>query len=315
MSKTAFLFSGQGAQYPGMMKDIYDSYPEAQNIFKHADTYLNMNLSEIIFNGSEELLNQTKYTQPALLTCEAAIFTVLKTSKCKYDFLEGFSLGEWTALLAADVISFENALSIIRKRAQYMQEAIPIGVGGMAVILNQSIETVNELCLQSGEVVPSNYNCPGQITVSGKDSAIRTLLEIAEKRGIIAKRLAVSIPSHCMLMQPAAEQLQTYIENYSFSDAKVPIIMNYNAQPETKSVLFKKKVILQLTNPVYFEASINYLLNLGIDSFVEIGPGKTLAGLVKRIAKNSGKKIRILKTGSVELLNETVKELSGGHNE
>ena len=313
MAKTAFLFSGQGAQYPGMMKDIYESYPEAQYVFKQADTYLNINLSEIIFNGPEETLNQTKYTQPSLLTCEAAIFTVLKALKCNYDFLEGFSLGEWTALLAANVISFENALSIIQKRAQYMQEAVPIGDGGMAVVLNQTVETVNELCLQAGEVVPANYNCQGQITVSGKEPAIQALLDTAEERGIIAKRLAVSIPSHCMLMQPAAEQLQKYIENYNFSDAEVPIIMNYNAQPETEGAMFKNKVISQLTNPVYFEASVNYLLSQGTDTFVEIGPGKTLAGLVKRIAKNSGKKVSILKTGTVEFLKETVKELTGGY--
>lgn len=313
MAKTAFLFSGQGAQYPGMMKDIYESYPEAQYVFEQADTYLNINLSEIIFNGPEEALNQTKYTQPALLTCEAAIFTVLKTLECNYDFLQGFSLGEWTALLAANVISFEDALSIIQKRAQYMQEAVPIGDGGMAVVLNQTAETVNELCLQAGEVVPSNYNCQGQITVSGKESAIQAFLDTAKKQGIIAKRLAISIPSHCMLMQSAAEQLQKYIENYNFSDAEVPIIMNYNAQPETESAMIKKKVILQLTNPVYFEASVNYLLSQGTDTFVEIGPGKTLAGLVKRIAKNSGKKVRILKTGTVEILKETVKELTGGN--
>lgn len=311
MSKTAFLFSGQGAQYVGMLSDIYAAYPEVKSIFEKADIQAGYPLSDIIFSGPEERLNQTVYTQPALLICETAIFTILKNRNCHFDYLEGFSLGEWAALLAANVISFEEAISVIQKRAEYMQAAVPLGKGGMAVVLNQPEEIVLQLCQKSGEITPANYNCPGQITVAGTESAVQTLLQIAEEMQITARRLAVSVPSHCMLMKPAAVQLEKYLEKIPFSDADTPIVMNYNAKPEVDKNTLKEHVILQLTHPVLFEKSIVNMLEQGIDVFVEIGPGKTLTGLVKRIAKNLNQKVTILKTGTIESLEETLRVLSG----
>lgn len=310
MAKTAFLFSGQGAQYPGMMPDLASAYPAAKSLFERADAQLGMNLSGLIMDGPAEELNHTENTQPALLTCEIAALTVLRDAGVRPDYLAGFSLGEWAALVAGEVIPFETALDIVRKRANYMQSAVPIGEGGMAVILRRTAEEVEALCAACGDVTPSNYNCPGQITVAGKSDAIDRLMQKAERDGVIAKRLAISVPSHCALMQPAADRLAAALQETPFSDATLPVVMNCTAAAEQNGAEIKSNMIRQLTMPVRFEESIRRMLEEGVDTFVELGPGKTLVGLVKKTAKAAGATVTTLTTDGV--MEQTLNALCGG---
>lgn len=299
MTKTAFLFSGQGAQYVGMAKDICEAHPEAADVFARADEILGRSISTVAFEGPEEALGQTENTQPAVLTCEIALLRVLEAKGMRAQVCAGFSLGEWAALVCAGVLNFETALPLIQKRARLMQQAVPIGEGGMAVILGKTAEETEALCAGIGDVYPSNYNCPGQITVAGRSDGIDALLAYAEQNGVIAKRLAISVPSHCPLMKSAAEALAAVIEDLPFANANMPVFMNCSGEAETEGARIKKNIIEQLTHPVLFQKSIEAILGLGISEFIEIGPGKTLCGLVRKTAKPLGIKAAALSSDSV----------------
>ncbi|MDO5111466.1 MAG: ACP S-malonyltransferase [Clostridia bacterium] len=302
MRNTAFLFSGQGAQYVGMARDVCQGYPEAAAVFALADDVLGRSISAVAFAGPEEALNQTENTQPAVFACEIALLRVLEKRGAQAAVCAGFSLGEWAALVAAGVLSFEDALLLVQKRAYIMQTAVPLGEGGMAVVLGKSDAEVEALCKRAGEVTPSNYNCPGQITVAGRSAGIEALLSIAEQEGIAAKRLAVSVPSHCPMMQDAADALAAAIADTPFLDARIPVVMNCTARAESSGAQIKKNVIAQLTHPVLFQRSTETMLGMGITDFVEIGPGKTLCGLVKKTAKLTDADVRLFRSDSLDAI-------------
>lgn len=302
MKKTAFLFSGGGAQYPGMAQDICQAHREAAAVFEQANETLGRDIAALTFSADSDALNLTHNTQPCMLTTEIAMLRVLEASGVSAAITAGFSLGEWAALVAAGVLPFERALPLVQLRADAMQRAVPAGEGGMAVILGKTAEEVAALCARVAGVSPSNYNCPGQITVAGVIRGIQALLEITQREGVTAKQLAVSIPSHCALMKPAADELEAAIRDVAFCAPRHPIVMNATGEATADVDVIKANLIKQLTMPVLFEQSVRYMLGSGVDTFIEIGPGKVLSGLVKKTAKASGRDVTVLRTENLETL-------------
>lgn len=291
MSKKAFIFPGQGSQYPGMGKELADNFPVARQVFEEADEALGMKLSAMCFAGTEEELKLTANTQPAILTTSIAILRVLEQeTDQKADYLAGHSLGEFSALVCAGTMAFADAVRTVRARGTYMQEAVPVGTGAMAAILSADRETLEAICTEAaqGEVVsPANFNSPGQIAIAGHTGAVNRAIEIAKGRGFKkAMILPVSAPFHCALMKPAADRLATVLEGIAFSDIKTPYIANVNASPNTDKSMVKPLLIEQVCAPVLWEQSVQKMVELGVDCFLEIGAGKVLSGLVKRIDKN-----------------------------
>lgn len=297
--KTALMFSGQGAQFPGMMQDIVTEYRIARELFDLASTALGRDIYSLTMESSQEKLNLTQNTQPCLLACELAVLRIIRSIGLDYEAALGFSLGEWAALAAAGAASEEEVIKLIDIRAAAMQQAVPEGKGGMVSILGMDAEAVAALCREVGDVSPANYNCPGNITVAGTAEALGRLLERAEKTGIIAAKVAVSIPSHCSLMLPAAERLRPLINAAAFHSPDRLLIMNATAKPVVSCGALKDALIQQLTSPVLFQQSILYLLEDGYDTFIEVGPGKVLSGMVRRTAKQTGKRVRTLQANSL----------------
>lgn len=303
MSKTAFVFPGQGAQAVGMGRDAYESNSKAKAIFEEADAVLGFQLSDIIFNGPEEALKQTANTQPALLTVSAALLELLADSGLKPDYVAGHSLGEYSALVAAGVISFRDAVATVRARGEYMEQAVPGGQGAMAAVLGAEREALGELCQAvsaEGNVVElANVNSPGQIVVSGSAAGVQSI--VARGKEIGAKRvipLEVSGPFHSSLMKPAAERLGETLAKVGLNDAKVPLIANVTAREAVQGEEIRRLLVEQVYSPVLWEDSIRYLIEQGVDTFVEIGSGSVLAGLIKKIDKN----VRIISVNSVTAL-------------
>ncbi len=314
ISKTAFLFSGQGAQYVGMIQDIASSYALAQGAFLTANKVLGRNVADITWNGPKEELDKTENTQPCLMAAEIAILRVLFEKGIKADAVAGFSLGEWAALVAAEVLPYERAIELVEKRARYMQESVPLDCGGMVVVLGKSKDEVESLCseVRKGYIVPSNYNCPGQISLAGDRKGLNAFMKLAGERGIVAKELAVSIPSHCALMKPAAEKLSVRVLESSFQDAVIPLYSNATGLPVTSANDIKDSLINQLTMPVLFEQTINHMLENGFTKFIEIGPGKTLSGFVKRCSNAMNMKVSIYRTDNAASLSECLREIIDG---
>lgn len=288
MKKAAFLFPGQGAQYVGMFRDVYDSYFGVRETFEEAEDALGRNLTTLCFEGPEEKLSLTQNTQPCLTVCETAVYRLLTASGVKPDVLAGFSLGEYSAMIAAGVISFEAGIKLVEMRAKLMQTAVPNGQGGMLAVLKKDEGAVRELCDEVGEGIwPVNFNCPGQIVCAGKTAALDKAEEIAKTNKMITVRLAVSVPSHCILMKEAAKELEKYASRIVFDNAKIPIASNVDGKIETDGSLLKKKLIRQLTEPVMFEKSLRNINESGIEKYIEVGPGKVLAGFVKKTLKRT----------------------------
>lgn len=307
--KIAFLFSGQGAQYPGMMKDIAEVSREAAEVFRIADQALDRSISEMCFNGTQEELNLTHNTQPCVLAADLAAYQAVSEAGIRPDAVAGFSLGEYAALVAAGVISIEDVFPLIQKRADFMQEAVPLGKGAMAAVMKLSAEEVEVLCEETeGYVIPANYNCPGQIVVSGEAEAIDRLCETAKERKIRAMKLAVSAPFHCELMAPAAENLREPLNQTAFSTPSVPVYMNVDAQPETDADKIREKLVAQAKSPVRWEDTLRKMAKAGIDTFIELGPGKTLSSFVK---KTFGDEIRFFNVTDTEMLNKTMEAIKG----
>lgn len=283
MAKTAFLFSGQGAQTVGMMKDICASSPAAQAVFDEIDAALGRSISTLCFDGPQEMLDLTHNTQPCLLAAELAVLEALRDRACMPDVVAGFSLGEYAALVAAGVLNMKDAFQIIQIRADAMQDACPIGKGGMAAITKQNSETVQALCDEAGGyVVPVNFNCPGQIVVSGESAAVDRVCAIAKSRKIRAIKLPVSVPSHCALMAPAAEKLASAFRDISFHVPQIPCYSDVNALPYDVDTDVAKQLCAQVQSPVLWEQLLRNMYADGIRRFVEIGPGSTLASFVKK---------------------------------
>jgi len=291
--KTALLFSGQGSQYVGMLKDIYEKYPDAKQMIDTADDLLGYKLSDICFNGPVEKLKETRYTQPALFLHSAVVFTLLK-NKLDYEAVAGHSVGEYAALFAANVIPFEDALKLVSKRGELMFKAGELMPGTMFAVINLEDEKVEDVCKKLTDegngniVVAANYNCPGQIVVSGSAEYLRANAGAFKDAGArIVKELQVSGAFHSPLLKPAKEDLEKAINEIKFNDAEVPVYPNVTAEPVTNADDLKKYLIEQLMAPVKWTQTIMQMNNNGIGKFIEIGPGNVLQGLVKRTLKDA----------------------------
>jgi [acyl-carrier-protein] S-malonyltransferase len=291
MGKIAFVFPGQGAQAVGMGRDAYESHATARGVFDQADATLGFALSTLAFEGPDDQLRQTANTQPALLTTSIALLEMYKTRQVKPDFVAGHSLGEYSALVAAGVLAFEDAIRLVRARGQFMEQAVPSGKGAMAAVLGAEREPLQALCAEvtasAGLVELANVNCPGQIVVSGSAEGVAAVAERGREAG--AKRvipLDVSGPFHSSLMQPAADALAAELAKVEFHNAQVPVIANVHALPVTSGDELRGLLVKQVVSPVQWEDTINYLIGEGVDTFVEIGSGTVLAGLIKKIDKS-----------------------------
>ncbi|MCY7921376.1 ACP S-malonyltransferase [Bacillus spizizenii] len=312
MSKIAFLFPGQGSQFIGMGKDLYEQVPAAKRLFDEADETLETKLSSLIFEGDAKELTLTYNAQPALLTTSIAVLEKFKESGITPDFTAGHSLGEYSALVASGALSFKDAVYTVRKRGEFMNEAVPAGEGAMAAILGmdaEALKKVTDKVTEEGHLVQlANLNCPGQIVISGTAKGVELASEQAKENG--AKRaipLEVSGPFHSELMKPAAEKLKEVLDSCDIKDASVPVISNVSADVMTEKAEIKEKLIEQLYSPVRFEESINKLVAEGVTTFIEIGPGKVLSGLVKKVNRRL-KTIAVSDPETIELAIQTLKE-------
>jgi [acyl-carrier-protein] S-malonyltransferase len=292
MGKTAFVFPGQASQYPGMGKELADKYPTARAIFDEADKALGFSISQMCFSGSEDDLKLTGNTQPAILTVSVAVYRVLAEKGILPDFVAGHSLGEYSALVAAGSLKFSDAVQVVRKRGTYMQEAVPHGLGAMAAIMGLSHAVVIDACRRAAEgkvCSPANLNSPEQTVISGHADAVKRAVEIASQLG--AKRavvLPVSAPFHCSLMMPAQERLEKDLRKIEFGPLRVPLVTNVDADTETSGQEARDALIRQVTMPVRWEESVRELIDEGVNTFVEVGPGRVLTGLLRQIERSVG---------------------------
>ena len=306
MSKLAFVFPGQGAQKVGMGKEFFDNYDVAKKMFKEADEALGYSIMKMCFEGPEEDLKLTANTQPAILTISCIANEILKENGVQPEITGGHSLGEYSALVAAGVLKFQDAVALVHKRGAYMQEAVPVGEGGMAAIIGVDREKIVEICQSVSAESPVqavNFNCPGQIVIAGAtrgvELAVEELKAAGAKKAVI---LPVSAPFHSTLMKPAAEKLAVELDKVTLSDAKIPVVANVNAQVLTKAEDIKASLVAQAASPVLWEDCVAKMKEFGADVLLEAGPGKTLCGFNRRIDKS----IKSLNVEDVESLEKSL---------
>ncbi|MCT4631700.1 MAG: ACP S-malonyltransferase [Firmicutes bacterium] len=286
--KIAFIFPGQGAQYVEMGKELADKYPEVMETFLEADKAIDFDLSKMCFEGPEEDLNKTEYTQPTVLATSYALYKILENRGVKPEAVAGLSLGEYTGLVVGGAIDFQDALRLVQKRGKYMQEEVPLGVGGMAAIMGMEKDPVLEVCELSKEfgiVEPANFNCPKQIVLAGELGALEKAVEIAKEKGAKkAVMLPVSAPFHSSMLKGAGEKLSKELENVEVKELNIPLVTNVTGD-YVKSEDIKEMLKMQVSSSVLWENCMEKLIADGFDTFVEIGPGKSLSKFMKRISK------------------------------
>lgn len=289
MAKTAFVFPGQGSQTVGMCKEFYDNYACAKKVFEEADEALGFSIAKMCFEGPEDQLRLTMNTQPAILTCSIAVLAVLRENGLNCQIAGGHSLGEYSALVAAGSLSLADAVRSVRKRGQFMQEAVPVGEGAMAAVMGLEPETIDAICrkveAECGEAVQAvNFNCPGQVVIAGAAGAVAKAIDALKEAGARrAVSLPVSAPFHSTLMRPAAARLKEVLDEVEFHDAKFPVVANVTAKPVTKAEEIRSLLVQQAASPVKWEMSMRYMLGEGFDTFVEVGPGKVLTGFTRKL--------------------------------
>ncbi len=286
----AFTFPGQGSQSLGMLSELAESHSEIKETFRTASEVLGLDLWQMHSNGSPEIINQTENTQPLMLSAGVAVWRVwCKISPIRPGWMAGHSLGEFTALVCANSLTFEDAIAMVRERARLMQQAVPEGAGAMAAIIGLEDPQVVAICREVGEngiVAPVNFNAPGQIVIAGEVDAVNQAIDAAKQAG--ARRaviLPVSVPSHCVLMQSAAEEFSSYIENIKVESPEVPVIHNVDVASHAAADVIRHVLAKQMYNPVRWSDGVKFMNEQGVSAFVECGPGKILSGLNKRIVK------------------------------
>ena len=311
MSKIAFVFPGQGAQYTGMAKDFYDTMPECKEIFDKATNLLGFDMAELCFETNERL-DKTEYTQAAILTATIAILKAVEKTGIKADITAGLSLGEYCALVANSALSFEDAVQLVRKRGIFMEHEVPNGQGAMSAILGLQSDVIENICNdvqseQGNSVQPANYNCPGQIVISGEKNAVLAAGEKLKEAG--AKRvveLKVSGPFHSAMLKGAGDKLSEELKNVTISEMTVPYVTNVTAEimgTETTEEKIKELLKVQVYSAVKWQQSVENMINDGVDTFVEIGPGRTLSGFIRKIDRTK-KVLNIEKVEDLEKLKE-----------
>lgn len=309
MNKLAFVFPGQGAQYPGMGKDFYENFQSSRDIYDKADEVLGFSLSDICFTGTAEQLAMTRITQPAILTTSIAMLDALLERIQLPDMTAGLSLGEYGSLICAQGLSFGETVGLVSKRGQYMQEAVPVGVGTMAAIMGLDKTDLEQVCRDAAEcgiVEPGNFNCPGQIVIGGEIAAVERACQLAKERGAKrAIRLNVSAPFHTSMLHPAAEKLWGELGKVETRPLRIPVVTNINAEKITHHNHIKENLVKQVMNPVLWQESVEYMIAEGIDTFVEIGPGNTLAGFIRKI----NKEVTVYNVCDMDSYEQTVSQL------
>ncbi len=309
MGKIAFVFPGQGAQYVGMAKDIVDNYPVAAEVFDIASNRLGYDMKELVFEGPEEKLKITQNTQPAILTASWAIYKAVETAGVKPDYTAGLSLGEFTAHVLAGSLDFADAAALVEKRGKFMQEEVPEGVGGMTAVIALDEDTVEAVCKEvsdTGYVACANYNCPGQIVISGELKALAAAGELLAEKG--AKRvipLKVSAPFHCNLLKGAGEKLANELESVNIGSMEIPVYANVTGEKISDVSEIKGLLVDQVSNTVKWTNTIKNMIAAGVDTFIEIGPGKVLSGLIKKTDRN----VKIMNVENMETLESVIEFL------
>lgn len=307
--KTAFIFSGQGSQYAGMGKELYDNFECVKEVFDKADEVLDFKVTDMCF-GEDERLNETEYTQPALLTMSYAVYKLMSEKGLKADYVAGLSLGEYSAHAVSGTMSFEEAVKLVRKRGKFMTDAVPKGEGAMCAVLSLEAEKIQEACNEVSEIgrcMIANYNAPGQIVIAGDKEAVEKAAEIVKEKG--AKRavmLNVSGPFHTSLLKPAADKLNEELNKIELSDMTIPVITNLTAEIVEDKSQVVDILTKQVMNPVKWEQSVKKMIELGVDTFVEMGPGKTLSSFVKKAAKEVGADVAIYNVEDLKTLEKAI---------
>lgn len=306
--KIAFVFAGQGAQYIGMGKELYENFDICKDIFNRANEVLGFDLTELIFNGEKSELDITENTQPAILTTSIAALEVLKAEGITPDVVAGLSLGEYSALVASSALSFDNAVALVRKRGKFMQEAVPVGIGGMAAIIGLSLDKLKDVlntASEKGKVEIANYNTPSQVVIGGEIEAVNFAVELCKEAG--AKRaipLKVSGPFHTSLLEEASIKLEKELENIEFSEFKIPVLSNVTADVINDKSDLKDLLVKQVRSSVRWSEIINKMIDMGVDTFIELGPSRTLTSFIREISRE-------VKTYNVEDMKSLKKTLEG----